>query len=143
MMRILGFIVLVTALMVGIGSNLSSMIDAPSLIITVGGTLAALLFAGQSIVNMFRAVFAGEASKEQLSDAARAWELTGAFALAMGAIGTIIGLVIMLKNMDDPAAIGPGMAIALLTLFYGMLVAFAVALPLRSRLEDRAQEAAS
>ena len=56
----------------------------------------------------------------------------------MGAIGTIIGLVIMLKNMDDPAAIGPGMAIAILTILYGFILAFAIALPVRSRLEDRA-----
>jgi len=44
--------------------------------------------------------------RQRLSSATRAWELTGAFALAMGAIGTFIGLVIMLKSMDDPAAIG-------------------------------------
>ena len=44
--------------------------------------------------------------RQRLSSAARAWELTGAFALAMGAIGTFIGLVIMLENMDDPASTG-------------------------------------
>jgi chemotaxis protein MotA len=87
---------------------------------------------------MFSAVFSGSASREQLSSAARTWELTGAFALAMGAIGTIIGLVIMLKNMDDPAAIGPGMAIGILTLLYGLILAFAIALPVSYRLEDRA-----
>ena len=42
---------------------------------------------------------------------------------AFGMIGTLIGLVIMLKNMDDPAAIGPGMAIALLTTMYGAIIA--------------------
>ncbi len=139
-MRILGLIIILTTLMVGIGSNLSAMIDPPSLIITVGGTLAALLFAGQSIGNMFGAVFSADAEPAQLHAAARAWELTGAFALSFGAIGTIIGLVIMLKHMDDPSAIGPGMAIGLLTLFYGLIIAFAIALPLRSRLEDRAAQ---
>ncbi|MED5414633.1 MAG: MotA/TolQ/ExbB proton channel family protein, partial [Candidatus Latescibacterota bacterium] len=57
---------------------------------------------------------------------------------AMGGIGTIIGLVIILKNMDDPAALGPGMAVALLTVFYGLFVAYAVALPLQTRLRSRA-----
>ena len=141
-MRILGLVLLILALMVGIGSNLPAMIDPPSLIITLGGTIAALLFAGQSIPNMFGAVFSGGAGADDLRSAARAWELTGAFSLAMGAIGTFIGLIIMLKNMDDPDAIGPGMAIALLTVFYGLILSFGIALPLRSRLEDRAAQGA-
>lgn len=58
----------------------------------------------------------------------------GRFAPAFGMIGTLIGLVIMLKNMDDPAAIGPGMAVALLTTLYGAIVANVVFLPLAEKL---------
>jgi chemotaxis protein MotA len=39
-----------------------------------------------------------------------------------GAIGTVIGLVQMLQNLSDPSAIGPAMAVSLLTMFYGMTV---------------------
>ncbi|MBD04255.1 MAG: hypothetical protein CME24_07920 [Gemmatimonadetes bacterium] len=137
-MRLLGFIFILVSLMVGIGSNLSSFIDAPSLIFVIPGALALLLFAGQGVGNMFGAVFSADATSEQLTAAADAWEHTGIYAQAMGGIGTIIGLVLMLKNMDDPAALGPGMAIALLTVFYGLFVAYAVALPLQTRLRSRA-----
>jgi chemotaxis protein MotA len=55
-------------------------------------------------------------------------------------IGTLVGLGIMLKNMDDPAAIGPGMAVALLTTMYGAIIANAIALPLADRLGRRSAE---
>jgi len=49
---------------------------------------------------------------------------------AMGMIGTLIGLVQMLANMDDPKSIGPAMAVALLTTLYGAIIANAVAGPI-------------
>jgi chemotaxis protein MotA len=54
---------------------------------------------------------------------------------AMGLIGTLIGLVQMLANLDDPASIGPAMAIALLTTLYGAILAYMVFIPLASKLE--------
>ncbi|MEZ5825181.1 MAG: MotA/TolQ/ExbB proton channel family protein [Geminicoccaceae bacterium] len=53
---------------------------------------------------------------------------------AMGLIGTLIGLVQMLGQLDDPTAIGPGMAVALLTTFYGAMIAHAILTPLAERL---------
>jgi chemotaxis protein MotA len=64
----------------------------------------------------------------------------GKYAPAFGMIGTLVGLVIMLSNMDDPAAIGPGMAVALLTTMYGAVIANAAALPLADRLARRSAE---
>ncbi len=64
----------------------------------------------------------------------------GGISPAMGMIGTLIGLVQMLANMDDPKAIGPAMAIALLTTLYGAIIANAFALPLADKLELRSQE---
>lgn len=68
------------------------------------------------------------------------FDCIGKYAPAFGMIGTLIGLVIMLKNMDDPAAIGPGMAIALLTTLYGAIIANAMALPMADRLARRSAE---
>ncbi len=59
---------------------------------------------------------------------------------AMGMVGTLIGLVQMLANMSDPAAIGPAMAVALLTTLYGALVANLIALPIAKKLELRTEE---
>jgi chemotaxis protein MotA len=64
----------------------------------------------------------------------------GDVAPAMGMIGTLIGLVAMLSNMDDPKAIGPAMAVALLTTLYGAFIANVIAIPLADKLAIRNQQ---
>jgi len=64
----------------------------------------------------------------------------GRYAPAFGMIGTLIGLVAMLSNMDDPAKIGAGMAAALLTTLYGALLANVLFLPMADKLALRSQE---
>lgn len=59
---------------------------------------------------------------------------------AMGLIGTLVGLVQMLGNLEDPATIGPSMAVALLTTFYGAVLANLVFTPLASKLENNSNE---
>jgi len=61
-------------------------------------------------------------------------EFMGASAPAFGMIGTLIGLVMMLQNLSDPSSIGTGMAIALLTTFYGAVLANVVFIPLGGKL---------
>ncbi len=63
------------------------------------------------------------------------WRAAADAAPAMGMIGTVIGLIRMFSAMDDPAKIGPGMALALLTTLYGVIVANCVAGPIAARLE--------
>ena len=57
----------------------------------------------------------------------------------MGMIGTLIGLVQMLANMSDPKAIGPAMAIALLTTMYGAILANVICLPIAQKLATSAE----
>ena len=54
---------------------------------------------------------------------------------AMGLIGTLVGLIQMLGNLDDPSTIGKAMAIALLTTFYGAILAHMFFIPLAARIE--------
>jgi len=61
-------------------------------------------------------------------------ETTARYAPAFGMIGTLIGLIIMLGNMSNPDAIGPGMAVALLTTLYGAYIANAMCLPFADKL---------
>ncbi|RDB44709.1 flagellar motor protein PomA [Halomonas sp. DQ26W] len=68
---------------------------------------------------------------------ARAFTLLNEVAPAMGMIGTLIGLVQMLANMDDPSSIGPAMAVALLTTLYGVLIANVIAKPIAEKLDAR------
>lgn len=66
----------------------------------------------------------------------------GTMAPAFGMIGTLIGLVNMLSNLSDPDAIGPAMAVALLTTFYGAVLANVMFLPIAKKLEERSLEEA-
>lgn len=65
---------------------------------------------------------------------------SGEVAPAMGLIGTLIGLVQMLGNLDDPSKIGPAMAVALLTTMYGAILANMVFNPLAAKLERNSNE---
>jgi chemotaxis protein MotA len=64
----------------------------------------------------------------------------GTYAPAMGMIGTLIGLVQMLQSMDDPSTIGPAMAVALLTTFYGSIMANICCMPIAGKLRTRSKE---
>ena len=64
-------------------------------------------------------------------------EYLGSASPALGMIGTLIGLVQMLQNMTDPSSIGPAMAVALLTTFYGSVIANVFALPIAEKLKRR------
>ncbi|GGA58711.1 motility protein A [Pelagibacterium lentulum] len=70
----------------------------------------------------------------RLSEGQRVFKSLGDAAPAFGMIGTIVGLVQMLGNMDDPSAIGPAMAVALLTTLYGAVLANLVCLPISDKL---------
>jgi len=60
-----------------------------------------------------------------------------AFSPAFGMIGTLIGLVQMLNQLSDPSSIGPAMAIALLTTFYGVILSTLFFLPIAGKLKAR------
>jgi len=64
----------------------------------------------------------------------------GTYAPSMGMIGTLVGLVLMLQNMADPSSIGPSMSIALLTTFYGALMANILFLPMSGKLKTRSKQ---
>lgn len=184
---------------------LSSFLDIPSLLITFGGTLGAVLVqhSTDEILNLFRVlkvlftepsnsplatirILVGMAEKARregllsLEEEAEAFddpflqkgiqlvvdgtdpelvrnvleietafvaerhkagqeifETMGAFAPAFGMIGTLIGLVQMLAHMDDPSMVGPGMATALITTFYGAFAANLLFLPAAGKLRMR------
>ena len=159
---LVGFIAVVTSLMVGIGSNLSIFIDPASLIIVVGGTIAALLVsfplpdvvAGPIGIGLRYAIIPPKAvvsrmsgveeetSPEELKKLKKELELgilmysrMKTYAQATGWVGVLIGVVIMLKNIDNLAAIGPGLAIAILTALYGTIIGFLICLPIQTKLE--------
>lgn len=187
----------------GIGSNMASFIDPPSILIVIGGTFSITtvcfslgdVIAAQGVMLktiLFKLPAADDEAKNMIelaqkarangilaiqgdidqipndflkqafglavdgtnpeviemimkSDTAGMQErhMSGALVLkksaeiapAMGLVGTLIGLVIMLGSLDDPSSIGPAMAIALLTTMYGAVMANMVFNPLAAKLE--------
>lgn len=72
------------------------------------------------------------------------WDNLGSMGPAWGMIGTLIGLINMLKLLDDPSSIGPNMAVALITTLYGSLLANWICIPISTKLKaDNAAEVAA
>ncbi len=72
----------------------------------------------------------GQDQMDQFASLAPAW----------GMLGTLIGLILMLANLSDPDALGPGMAVALITTFYGSIMANMIFIPLNTKLKGRTKE---
>ncbi len=68
------------------------------------------------------------------------FDAMGSLGPAFGMIGTLIGLVIMLQNLDDPSSIGPAMGTALLTTFYGSVLANLIFIPMATKLGIKSDE---
>ncbi|MGD6992630.1 flagellar motor protein MotP [Sutcliffiella horikoshii] len=64
----------------------------------------------------------------------------GEYAPAWGMIGTLIGLVLMLNNLNDPTTLGPNMAIAILTTLYGSLIANLICIPMANKLGNKTEK---
>lgn len=83
------------------------------------------------------------AMEERHSKGVDILEGIGADGPAFGMIGTLIGLVQMLQNMSDPSSIGPAMAVALLTTFYGSVLANVFSIPVAAKLKQRSKQEAT
>jgi chemotaxis protein MotA len=68
------------------------------------------------------------------------FDIMGTLAPAFGMIGTLIGLVIMLQQLENPDTIGPSMAVALITIFYGSLLANLIFIPIGKKLKIKSRE---
>ncbi len=80
------------------------------------------------------------AIKERHQGGSEIFTAMGSYSPALGMIGTLIGLVQMLKSMDNPDAIGPAMAVALITTFYGAVLANLFFLPVAGKLRAKSKE---
>ena len=81
-----------------------------------------------------------ELTKKTLDTGSDIFASMGTYAPAFGMIGTLIGLVQMLANLDDPSSIGPKMAVAMITTFYGAVLANLFFIPMSDKLAGRNEE---
>jgi len=73
-------------------------------------------------------------------EGAKIFDFLAAMGPSFGMIGTLIGLVLMLGNMSDVSTIGPNMAVALITTFYGSMLANCICLPIVEKLKSASQK---
>src|SRR5699024_9797077 len=154
----IGFIMIMLAILSNGGrEGIDNFIDIASIFIVIGGLIGSLLINFKyEQIKLFNSVMKEAFRKNdydlkemihEIMDAeitdtqnrhekGRAIiEKAGEYAPAWGMIGTLIGLVLMLSSLDDPASLGPNMAVALLTTLYGTILANLVFLPMASKLE--------
>lgn len=117
--QIIGLVTIFFVTAIAIGDPLP-FLNIPAVIIVAGLTVGGLLY-----------------SKADFRSASF-WQQARQYALGSGVVGTVIGLILILKNLDDPAAIGPAVAISLLTILYGVFFAYFIALPNEKRITEGA-----
>ncbi len=100
------------------------------------GNMMRMLIDGQSVEEIesnFENAIAQEDQK--LETEVKVWDALGELFPALGMIGTLIGLIQMLQNLSDPAALGPGMAVAMITTLYGAVLANVLCIPVAKKLK--------
>ena len=135
------FVVILGAAMGVNGHSLLSFLDLPSFILVVGMTLCGT-FASHSPKRVLQAFNMALSDHQSDADPGKeaVFQDAARFAAASGVLGSVIGVVKMLQALDDPSALGPAMAVALLTMFYGLLLSQFVFLPLGRRVGSGHQQ---
>ncbi len=77
---------------------------------------------------------------QEMMDQKGFFDSLGTFGPAFGMIGTLVGLIQMLKSLNDPSTLGPSMAVALITTLYGSILANIVGIPIAEKIAKRAAD---
>ena len=135
---ITGFILAVSMVLFGMEFDFGTFIDRTSIFIVVGGTsgLTIMSFPLSDTLKAYKWAWycvvppkPGADRDKVISDLEKGifyFKRVKEYAIACGWVGVLIGLVLILKNLDDLAAIGPAMAICLLTALYVILICYFV-----------------
>ena len=100
------------------------------------GNVMRMLIDGQSVEEIESNFENAIAQEDQALDTeVKVWDSLGELFPALGMIGTLIGLIQMLQNLSDPAALGPGMAVAMITTLYGAVLANVLCIPVAKKLK--------
>lgn len=124
----IGILVWIALMVLGMGSFGLAFLDlASALIVIFPSVIVAITATSFATARKSFAIVFSRAKPANGSEARGAlvfFRFLGNGALLAGALGTIIGVVIMLQNLDDLSTIGPPLAMAILTIFYGLIVKF-------------------
>ena len=142
-MRIIGWMCALLCLgaAMSMSGGLTIYINLPSALIVLVVGFGTLTFAhgGKNLVLLLRALFSQVEEKDAQRVALVAQSAHKSFLYA-GGLGSLVGVVAMLANLDDPSAIGPAVAVALLTLLYGAFAAVFLWMPTERRMRAMGEE---
>jgi flagellar motor component MotA len=147
LLRLFGFVILTalvsSAIAASPGASFGTFADYPSLMLVVGGTLAVLMIACDvdDWRNARRVVIGPRKALDRggYRSAARFFGQASRAAIALGVIGHLLGLIIMLGQIDDPDALGPGMAVSLISALYGLGLSEFFFVPMQTTALKRAE----
>ncbi|MFC1650788.1 MotA/TolQ/ExbB proton channel family protein [Candidatus Latescibacterota bacterium] len=144
---IVGIIIVIAFLLFGIisGGSLALFINIPSALIVggvlIGGSLISFGFAVPLKAVKEALLGRGVQALDELKIYINFFNLASQLSIAGGVAGTLIGLINMLAKMDDPSSIGPAMAVALITVLYGVFLSEFVFQPLKHALITKSADA--
>jgi len=139
-MRIIGFIVIVIVTVLGMymGGGVMPIIDPGAILIVLGTAIGGFLMsAGPRVGAALGSAFSKAASEDDLRDGIRAFRMGRLGALTGGFFAMGAGALMALSNFSDAGAMGPGMALMVLGLFWGVFAAYFVLRPLQAGIERR------
>lgn len=138
-MRVVGFLVVLLAFLFAIGANGDSIdpfFDLPSFLIVIGLFLGGFLIsAGSQTGDALGAAFSKSPTVEQLRIGLRAFRTARMTTLFAGFFTTLVGLLVIASNYDDPSLLGPAFATAVMGFLTAVFVAYFVLLPLQIGIE--------
>ena len=97
--KVVGFVSILVAIMVGVGANLENIIDIPSFLIVFGLTFGGLLASGRKIIDFCSVLFDKHASPDQLIEASETSQDAGNYAMASGFVG-VLAVVLLISFFD-------------------------------------------
>ena len=139
-MRVLGFIIVLVIIVMGIynGGDLGSFIDTAAILVILAALIGGLLMSGGGKTGAaIGCALSGETSAERLQTGRKILAAARKTVQAAAFILVGVGTIAVLKEGGEVAAIGPGLALALLGLFWGMFVAYFILMPLEAGIERR------
>lgn len=147
LLRLFGFVTLTALVLSTIaaspGASFMAFVDCPSLMLVVGGTIAVLMVACDldDWRNARRVVIGPRKAldRDGYRSAALFFGQASRAAIALGVIGHLLGLIIMLGQLDDPNALGPGMAVSLISALYGLGLSEFFFVPMQTTALKRAE----
>ena len=143
-MRVIGFILILVLIVLGMhnGGNLTMVFDMGATLIVLGTTIEGFLMsAGPRTGVALGTIFSKGVPGDNLWAGRCAFQTARRGALAGGFVAAVAGVIMMLENLDDVGAIGPGMAMMVMGILWAVFLAYFVLHPLQAGIERRLIEA--